>query len=581
MATIQTDPSFSQVPWIMLANIRHAWNRLRTIARPFKEYDSRWWAVGLAGGIVGLLLLMAWLNVVINHIGGEFWEALSFRDSTRFGREALFYVSMYLVVTCIQVGEYFAEQRLVLMLRDGLTRHLVDRYLANRTYYRLTTQPDIDNPDQRITEDVRNFTQMAVSFLVILLNAILAAVLFTGVLWKIAPRLVGAAVVVATFGSVATVVVGRSLARLNFLQLKKEADFRFGLIRTRENGEAIAMQASEAGEDRRLKTRLKALIENFKSVIAVQRNVQFFTVIYGYLTPVIPLLVVSPLYFENQIPFADAARSVGAFVAVVGALSVIVSQFQQIAQFAAGAERLGALVEAVDAEPEAISDKVPHVDVSENGPQVAFDHLTLRTPDDRELLTDLEFTLPPGQRLLVSGQNGAGKTALFQAIDGMWETGSGKIVRPPHSDVMFLPQKPYLAPGKLRDQLLECAPCKPKTDEEIKSVFRELRIEKILVRAGGLDAEKDWGATLSPGEIRLLSFARLVLAQPAFAFLDVGVSGLEDFWVNTLYRALSRTRTVYISIGENEALRVYHDVELILAGHGHWAVQECRAAAAG
>ncbi len=564
-----------------VANVRHAWNRLRTIAQPFREYDGRWWALGLFGIIVLLLLSIAWLNVTVNGVGGRFWDALRLQNRSAFADEAGLYVGMFVAITLIQVAEFFVEQRLDLMLREGLTRHLIHSYLAKRTYYRLTTRPDIDNPDQRITEDVRNFTQMAVSFAVILLNNTLAVVTFTGVLWGISPRLVGAAVLAAAAGSVATVGVGRRLTGLNFLQLKKEADFRFGLIRTRENGEAIAMQGSEAGEEGRLKSRLQALVENFKHVIAVQRNVQFFTVLYNYLTPVIPLLVVAPLYFADEVRFDQVARSVGAFVAVVGGLSVIISQFQQIAQFAAGAERLGALVDAVDARPEALAGPEPHVAVSENGPQVAFDHLTLRTPDDRELVTDLEFTLPSNQRLLISGQNGAGKTALFQAIDGMWDTGSGRIIRPPHKDVMFLPQKPYLAPGKLRDQLLECAGCTPKTDEEIKSVFRELRIEKILVRTGGLDAEKDWGATLSPGEIRLLAFARLILAQPAFAFLDVGVSGLDDFWVNRLYRALSRTKTVYVTIGENESLQAYHDFELILAGHGHWAVNECQEAAAG
>ncbi|HEX4589019.1 MAG TPA: SbmA/BacA-like family transporter, partial [Gemmataceae bacterium] len=456
----------------MLATIRHAWNRIRTIARPFKQYDHRWWAVALAGGVVALLLLLAWLNVTINRIGGRFWEALSTRDSVGFAREAVVYVGMYVVVTLIQVGEYFAEQRLVLMLRDGLTRHLIDRYLTNRTYYRLVTRPEIDNPDQRITEDVKNFTQMAVSFLVILLNALLAAVLFTGVLWLIAPRLVAAAIVVAVVGSVATVAVGHRLTGLNFLQLKKEADFRFGLIRTRENGEAIAMQASEAGEDRRLKSRLKALVDNFKNVIAVQRNVQFFTVLYNYLTPVIPLLVVAPLYFDNQVPFGDAARSVGAFVAVVGAFSVIISQFQQIAQFAAGAERLGSLVEALDAEATEVPVNVPHVVEAGDGQRVAFEHLSLRTPEGRELVTDLTYEIPDGQRLLISGQNGAGKTALFEAIDDLWPDGSGRVIRPPHSQAMFLSQKPYLARGTLREQLLEGAVCKPRSDDEIKRVLR-------------------------------------------------------------------------------------------------------------
>jgi putative ATP-binding cassette transporter len=563
---------------LMLSTIRHAWNRLRTIARPFREYEGRWMAIGLAGIIVLILLSIAGLNVLNNAVSGHFWGALKRQDAPAFTREATFYVAMFLVITLFQVTEFFVEQRLDLMLREGLTQHLIRRYLANRTYYRLTSQPDIDNPDQRITEDVKSFTQMAVSFVVILLNALLAAVSFTSVLWIISPRLVAAAVIVAAAGSVATILVGRKLTGLNYLQLKKEADFRFGLIRTREYGEAIAMQGSEAGEERRLGVRLQALVDNFKRVIGVQRNVQFFTVLYNYLTPVIPLLVIAPLYFEDRVTFDQTAQSVGAFAAVVGALSVIISQFQQISQFAAGAERLGALVEAVDAEPTPAAASVGHVSVTEDGPKVEFDDLTLRTPaDGRELVTNLNFKLPSGQRLLVSGQNGAGKTALFQAIDGMWEAGDGRIIRPPHKSVMYLPQKPYMAPGLLREQLLEGFGCSPQSDERINDVLREMKIEKIVLRVGGLDATKDWMAVLSPGELRLMSFARLVLAQPAFAFLDVGVSGLDDYWVHTLYRALSKTRTVYISIGENEALRIYHDVELILAGHGHWAVNECKA----
>jgi putative ATP-binding cassette transporter len=144
---------------------------------------------------------------------------------------------------------------------------------------------------------------------------------------------------------------------------------------------------------------------------------------------------------------------------------------------------------------------------------------------------------------------------------------------------MFLPQKPYIAPGPLRDFLLEGSRDKPPGDDRVKAVLQELKVEKVILRVGGLDEAKDWMTVLSPGEVRLMSFARLVLAQPAFAFLDVGVSGLDDFWVHTLYRTLSKTRTVYVSIGENEVLRLYHDAELILAGHGHWAVGECRSAA--
>jgi putative ATP-binding cassette transporter len=563
----------------MLATIRHAWKRLLTIARPFRTYDARWWAVGLFGVIIALLLTVNGLNVLNSYVGRDFMNSLQHYHIDQFWRLGLLYVGMFVLVTSVQVMAAWCEQRLDLMLREGLTRHVIHRYMSDRIYYKLTARADIDNPDQRISEDIKNFTQMAVSFALILLNATLALIGFVGVLWAITPRLVGVAILYAVVGSVITIIIGRRLPGLNFLQLKKEADFRFGLIRARENGEAIAMQGSESGEERRLNTRLGALIENFKHVIGVNRNIQFFTVGYNYLTAVIPVFVVAPLYFNGLIEMGGVFQSIAAFTQVLGAFSVIISQFQQISQFAAGAERLGALVEAVDTQPQWVPVNVPHVVEAEDNKQIAFQHLNLKTPDDRELVTDLEYKLPENQRLLISGQNGAGKTALFQAINDMWPSGSGRIVRPPN--VMFLSQTPYIPPGPLREQLVEGEGCKPRTDEEILGVLRELRITKTVDRQGGLAADKDWMAVLSPGELRLLAFARLVLAEPPFAFLDVGVSGLDDFWVGLLYGALSRRRTVYVSIGEHAGLRKFHDRELVLVGQGAWMEGECKEAAAG
>jgi putative ATP-binding cassette transporter len=563
----------------MLSSIRHAWNRLITIARPFRTYDRRWWAAGLFAVIVLLLLTVNGLNVLNSYVSRDFFDSLQNFRVEKFWQFGLLYVCMFALVTTAQVMAAFCEQRLDLMLRDGLTRHVVHRYLSDRIYYKLKGRPDIDNPDQRISEDIKNFTQMAVSFALILLNASLALVGFVGVLWRITPRLVGVAVLYAVVGSLVTIVIGRKLPGLNFLQLKKEADFRFELIRTRENGEAIAMQGSEGGEEGRLVTRLAALIENFKHVVAVNRNIQFFTVGYNYLTAVIPVFIVAPLYFNGAFQMGVVWQSIAAFTAVLGAFSVIISQFQQISQFAAGAERLGALVEAVDTQPEWVPVNVPHVVEAEDGKRIAFQHLSLKTPDGRELVTDLNYEVPENQRLLVSGQNGAGKTALFQAINDMWPNGGGRIIRP--QDVMFLSQSPYIPPGPLREQLVEGEGCKPRNDEEIMGVLREMRITKIVDRQGGLGEPKDWMTVLSPGEVRLLSFAKLVLAEPAFAFLDVGVSGLDEFWVNRLYGALSRRKTVYVSIGEHEALRAYHDRELILAGYGNWMEGDCRREAAG
>lgn len=559
--------------WDRLVNSIHvAWGLIRTLARPFAGYDAKWKSITLFGVMVVLLLSITGLNVGNSYVNKDMMTAVEKQHTDVFRNMAILYVAMFCIITFVQVMEQFCEQRLALMLREGLTRHLIGRYLANRTYYRLTSREDIDNPDQRIADDIRTLTQTAVSFAVVILQSILTLIGFASVLWNILPLLFGAAVVYSIVGTLVTVLIGKRLVPLNFLQLKKEADFRFGLIRLRENGEAIALQGAEPGEGRRLGMRLRVLLDNFKQIIAVNRNLQFFTVGYNYMTQVIPILIVAPLYFAGTAEFGVISQSIGAFAFVLGAFSVIVTQFQQISSFAAVAQRIGALIQAVEDVP-----VTPAITIDESEPKIAFENLTLVTPTDgRELIKGLTYTLPANQRLLISGQNGAGKSALFQAIDGMWPVGGGKIMRPKPEDVIFMPQKPYIAPGPLREQLLESASGKPKSDTQINAVLRELRLEKVIARVGGLDADREWTTVLSPGEKSLLSFARLLLAEPKFAFLDVGVSGLADFWVHTLYRALSRTRTVYVSIGENESLRIYHDVELILAGHGDWAINECR-----
>jgi putative ATP-binding cassette transporter len=561
----------------MFTTARHAWSRTTTIARPFFRYEARWRASGLFAALVALLLSVNGLNVLNSYIGRDFMTSLEAGAAARFWALALAYAGLFGVVTTVAVFARYLEEWLDLVLRDGLTRFLIGRYLADRAYHRLAGRADIDNPDQRITEDVKTFTVAAVSFALVLLNATLALAGFAGVLWSITPRLLAAAVLYAAFGTAMTVLLGRRLVPLNILQLKREADFRFRLVHVREHSESIALQAAEPWEARRLHQRLRALVDNFRQVIRVNRNLGFFTTGYNYLTQLIPVLVVAPLYFRGDVAFGVVTQAVAAFAFVLGAFSVIVSQFQQLSAFAAAAERLGALVDAVGQAPEPAG---PRVTGAADGPRVCYENLTLRTPDaDRVLIKGLTLEVPPGHRLLVRGPNGAGKTALVQATAGMWRWGEGRIVRPRPGDVMFLPQKPFLAPGPLREQLCEGAGCRELTDERILSVFQEVQFERILKRVGGLEADRDWPAVLSPGEQELLAFARLLLAEPRFAFLDVGTSGLPDARLRSLYAALSRTETTYVSIGDQPALWDYHDMVLDLEGEGAWTVSPSRAKA--
>jgi putative ATP-binding cassette transporter len=464
----------------------------------------------------------------------------------------------------------FTEERLGLLWRGWLTRHLIGRYLSGHAYYRLNSRADVDNPDQRIAEDVRNFTTTTLSLVLILLNSGVRLFLFSGVLWSITPQLFLTAVIYAGVGTLLTVLVGHRLVGLNIGQFRKEADFRHELIRVRDQAEPIALLKGEGDEDRRLWHRLQAVLENLKRIIAVNRNLGFFTTGYNYLIQLIPILVVAPLYIRGEIEFGEVTQSAMTFNNVIAAFSLVVVEFARISSFAAVVERVGALGEAVEEKP---AGPVPAIEVVEDGPRLAYEGLTLLTPKDaRPLIKSLSLEIPAGGRLLITGPNGSGRSALQRATAGLWRRGEGRIVRPALERVIFLPQQPYLVPGTLRDQLLYGGREEGITDEAILAVLRQVRFDPVLERVGGLEAGGNWPEVLSLGEQQLLAFARLLLARPRFAFLDEATSALQPGLGRQLYEVLSRTSVTYVSVGTDPGLLEYHDMLLEISQGGTWRV---------
>jgi vitamin B12/bleomycin/antimicrobial peptide transport system ATP-binding/permease protein len=555
---------------------RKAWKTLWAITAPFFRSHCRWRAIGALTLLVGLLLTVSCLNYKNSFVGRDFMTALAERHAGRFAQFALAYVGVFAAITAFAVLLRFTEERLGLFWRTWLTGHLIDGYLGGQTYYRLTARPDIDNPDQRITEDVKSFTTTTLSFLLIILNASVNLVLFARLLWEITPLLFLAAVVYAAAGTVSTLILGRRLMGLNFEQLKREADLRYEMIRVREHAESIALYHGGTREGGRLHRRLDSVAENFRRIVAVNRNVGFFTTGFNYLTAVIPVLIVAPLYFNGKADFGVVPQAVAAFGFVLGSFSVIVTQFASISSFAAVVSRLGAVAKAVEDPPPPPCEK-RQVAVRENGPLVSFEHLTLCTPGDgRELVVNLNLEVLPGTHLLVTGPNGAGKSALFRAVAGLWDWGEGTIVRPHWSDVVFLPARPYTVPGTLREQLTYACPRNGVTDERILTVLDRVKFTSVMVRVGGLDAERDWPNTLSIGEQQVLAFARLLLARPKFVILDGATGALDAARERLLYGELGRSDITYISIGDSPSLRDHHDMRLELLEDGEWRLRPVR-----
>ena len=327
---------------------RHVWSRVVALGKPLFLSPMRWGAAGALAVIVTLLLTLNALNVGNSYVGRGFITAISQRHRGEYVRFALLYLAVFGASAVVGVTSQFAQDRLALLWRESLTRHLIDRYLGGHTFDRIAAKKEIDNPDQRIAEDVRTFTSNLVSFVVMIANSTLTTIAFAGVLWSITPALLLTAVLYAALGSTLTVFLGFRLVALNNLQLKKEADFRYGLIHLREHAEPLNARG-EPKEGRRVRARLRRVVHNTRAIIGVTRNVGFFTSGYNYLVQILPILVVAPRYFRGEVEFGVVTQSAMAFAQLLGAFSLIVAQFQGLSTFAAVIGRLGALQEEMGA----------------------------------------------------------------------------------------------------------------------------------------------------------------------------------------------------------------------------------------
>jgi putative ATP-binding cassette transporter len=413
------------------------------------------------------------------------------------------------------VFQRFAEERLGLLWRAWLTGRLITFYLAGRTYYWLKETGSVDNPDQRIAEDVKAFTATTLSFTLIFLNATFTVVAFSGVLWTISRVLFGVAVGYAILGSLLTILLGRPLIGLNYRQLDREANLRSALNHVNEHAESVALLHAEDQLTGRLRRRLDDLVDNYRRITSVNRNLGFFTTGYSYMIQIIPALIVAPLYIRGEVEFGVVTQSAMAFAQLVGAFSLIINQFQSISSFTAVIARVDALGEAVEhtMAPDSLA-----IETALDRDRVSYERLTLRAPDSADtLVKDLSLSIPRGARLLVTG-NEAARVSLFRATAGIWNGGEGKITRPPLDEILFLPQRPDLPPSTLRELLLW--PGRAASDNEILAALRAAGLGPVVERAGGLDVQRDWQAFVSLGDQQLLVSTRIVLARPRFAFLD-------------------------------------------------------------
>ncbi|MCJ9694153.1 MULTISPECIES: ABC transporter ATP-binding protein/permease [Rhizobium] len=519
-------------------------------------------------GLVALLFALSSLNVVNSYVGRNFMTAIANRETPEFIRQAIFYIGVFAAFTIVAVVSRFIEERLALLWREFLTRRAINLYLADRAYYQLDVSGQLSHPDQRITEDMRVFTVTTLSFVLMVLNSSLTIIAFSGVLWSISPLLFVVAVLYAACGSYLTIALGRPLIKLNYDQLDKEASFRSGLIQVRENAESIVLAHCEEQQSFRLLQRLEDAVTNFRKVTAINRNVGFFTTGYNWLIQIIPALIIAPAYMRGDIDFGVITQSGAAFAMLVGAFSLIITQFQSISTFAAVVARLSSLMEAIE---QVRAPAGSGIAIVEEKGRLAYETLTLlSSASEVPVVKDLSVSIPIGMRVLITGPAQAARVALFRATAGISFKGSGRIIRPGPDDILFLPQRPYLPTSTLHQILVRNVRSSKIPDDRIIQLLHELNLERVLAQAGGLDAEKDWEKLLSLQEQQLLALVNILLAAPQFVFLDRidTTLGLEQF--PRILQILSENSITCINNAETDVLRDCHDAVLECGEDGSW-----------
>ena len=556
--------------------LRQAWD----LAWPYWKSEEKWSAIGLLVAVVVLNLITVGLNVRFNTWYNDFYNTLQEYDWAQFWRQlAIFGVLAFLFIV-VAVYSLYLRQILHIRWRRWLTDRFLRNWLGNQSYYRLQlnqlTTPD--NPDQRISDDLDRFATITLALSLGLLSSFVTLVSFLSILWTLSGALtiplgggaaihipgymVFAALIYAVGGTLLTRWIGYPLIQLNFDQQRYEADFRFSMVRLRENAENVAFYGGEARELDSFQARFARIIANWWGIIKRRKKLTWFTTGYTQLAIIFPLMVAAPRYFAKAIQLGGLMQIVSAFGQVQEALSFIISSYTEIAEYQSVVRRLSGFQERLN---EIAADReVPQpIEIERHGPGVEVDMLDLNLPDGQLLRPNISLAASPGESLLITGASGLGKSTLMRAIAGLWPFGRGRI-RVTDGRCLFLPQRPYLPLGTLADALVYPHSAREPPRDSLVDALRAVGLPELVDH---LDEEANWALRLSIGEQQRLAFARVLLARPEVVFLDEATSALDEAAEMTLYRVLrdASWRPTIVSIGHHGSLRRFHDVVVDLA----------------
>ena len=560
---------------------KRAWR----LTYPYWQSEEKVRAWGLLILILVLNLFGVYLLYRLNQWNQAFYDALQEKNAKAFWEQIWVFCTIATFWVLVAVYKAYVQQILQMRWRNWLNKNFLDRWLRDRTYYQMElARNETDNPDQRIAEDLNKFTNGTLGLGVGLLNATVTLVTFIGVLWGISGPLnfslaghaisipgymVWGCILYALIGSLVTHWIGRQLIPINFRQQRFEADFRFDLVRLRESSEQVALYQGESSEHKRLIGRFNSVMDNFWQLIKANKRLGWFTFSFGQAAVIFPFFLAGSRYFSGAITLGMLMQISSAFGRVQEALSWFVDNYSavdkndnlvtwratadRLLQFQAAMDRAESQTKGVSINIQASSDAALHLN-----------DVTLALPNGHPLLKEVNLKIISGEKLLLSGASGSGKSTLFRAIAGIWPFGSGRISRPEGKRTLFLPQKPYLPIGSLRDTV--SYPGKPGefSDGAIVAALSACKLEGLTAR---LDEQQHWGQQLSPGEQQRLAFARALLHKPDWLFMDEATSALDEATEQEMYRLLSEQlpHTTFVSIAHRPNVAAFHTRRMVIS----------------
>ncbi|MHC5852386.1 ABC transporter ATP-binding protein/permease [Nostoc sp.] len=554
------------------------WKDVKAVAQPywyphepgdraFSEVIRSW---GMLILLILLIIALVGANVFNSFINRYLADIIiKEKEISQFYDVLLLYGSVLALGTLLAGFSRLVRKKIALDWYQWLNNKILSKYLNSRAYYKINFKSSIDNPDQRLSQEIEPIASNALSFSATLLEKILEMSAFLLVLWSISQSVALILVSYTVIGNLIAVYLTQELNKINREELKAKAEYTYCLTHLRTHAESVAFFRGEKQESNIIARRFSNLIKNAKCKIDWEKNSEIFNRGYQSVIQIFPYIVFGPLQIRGEMEFGEIIQASVCCYFFANALGDLINEFGNSGRFSSYVERLSEFsnaLEEVTREPENVSSIKT---IEEN--HLAFENVTLQTPNyEQVIFEDLSLSIQPGEGLLIVGPSGRGKSSLLRAIAGLWNAGTGRLVRPPLEEVLFLPQRPYIILGTLREQLLYPNTNRQMTDVELKAVLQQVNLQNLLSRVDGFDTEVPWENILSIGEQQRLAFARLLVTHPSFTILDEATSALDLKNEASLYQQLQSTKTTFISVGHRESLFDYHQWVLELSQDSSW-----------